>query len=118
MWPRVVEVMLACWLMLSPFVFRHPPDESGYWLTDLGCGFAVMILALLSLWERLRLVHLGIALVAAWLVGFGFLGAPHPAPPALQNDIAVGFLLLMFAILPNDASLPPRGWRGFGAEAR
>lgn len=27
MWARVVEVMLGCWLAVSPFVFRHSADE-------------------------------------------------------------------------------------------
>jgi hypothetical protein len=39
--------------------------------------------------------------------------APYPTPPALQNDLLVGVLLLMFAILPSEASLPPRSWRDY-----
>jgi hypothetical protein len=28
----------------------------------------------------------------------------------MQNDIVVGLLLLMFAIVPNHATRPPRDW--------
>lgn len=46
----------------------------------------------------------------------GRLDSPHPTPPALQNDIIVGWLLLMFAIIPNEANIPPRSWRKFSRE--
>jgi hypothetical protein len=41
------------------------------------------------------------------------LAAPYPTPVALQNDLMLGLLLLMFAIVPNEASLPPEKWRDF-----
>lgn len=111
MWARVIEVMLGCWLGVSPFIFRHAADEKGLWLNDLFSAFAVIMLALVSFWPPLRYAHLAIVLVALWLIGFGFLASGYPAPPTLQNDILVGLLLLMFAIIPNEANLPPRAWR-------
>lgn len=111
MWARVVEVMLGCWLAASPFVFGHQPDRTWLWVSDLACAAAVVALALVSYWRPLEWAHLGTGLVATWLVAFGFLASPGPAPPALQNDILVGLLLAMFAIIPNEANLPPRGWR-------
>lgn len=62
-------------------------------------------------WPPLRYAHVAIMVVALWLSGFGFWTSGHPAPPALQNDILVGLLLLMFAIIPNNANLPPLAWR-------
>jgi hypothetical protein len=115
MWPRVVEVMLGCWLALSPFIFRHAADQRTLWFNDLSCAAAVIIVALLSWWPTCRRAHLAIIAVGLWLVGFGYLASPHPAPPALQNVILVGVLLLMFAIIPSEASLPPRSWRDFSA---
>lgn len=111
MWARVIEVMLGCWLAVSPFIFRHSADESGLWLNDLFSALAVIMLALVSFWSPLRYAHLAIVLVALWLIGFGFWASGYPTPPALQNDILVGLLLLMFAIIPNEANLPPQGWR-------
>jgi hypothetical protein len=113
MWARVVEVMLGCWLALSPFIFRHAADQPALWFNDLFCSLAVLTFALLSFWHPLRQAHLAICGVALWLIGFGVLASPHPAPPALQNHILVGLLLLMCAIVPNEASLPPRPWRDF-----
>ena len=115
MWPRVVEVMLGCWLALSPFIFRHAAGQRGLWFNDMFCGAAVMAIALLSCWPPCRRAHLAIMGVSLWLVGFGYFGAPHPAPPALQNDILVGMLLLMFAIIPSEANLPPHSWRAYFA---
>ena len=113
MWARVVEIMLGCWLAISPFVFDHPVENSAWWINDLCSGFAVGTLALLSFWTPLRHAHFGLLLVALWLIGFAYLALPYPTPPALQNDLIVGLLLLMFAIIPNEASLPPQKWRDF-----
>jgi NAD(P)-dependent dehydrogenase (short-subunit alcohol dehydrogenase family) len=116
MWARTVEVMLGCWLAASPFILRHAAERTALWWNDLLCACAVIALALLS-WSRWQRAHLAIAAVALWLVGFGFVGSEHPVPPALQNDIVVGLLLMMMAIVPNEASLPPPDWRPFFEKA-
>jgi len=113
MWARVIEVMLGCWLALSPFIFRHAAEDRMLWFNDLSSATIVILLALISFWPPLRYAHLGSFLVALWLIAFGFLASSYPAPPALQNDIGVGLLLLMFAIIPNEATQPPRPWRDF-----
>jgi hypothetical protein len=96
---------------MSPFIFRHARDEWPFWATDLGAGLAIVVFALASYWRPLRYAHLAILLVAGWLVGFGrFYGSP-PLAPALQNDILVGLLLMLLAIVPNEAGEPPRAWR-------
>jgi hypothetical protein len=118
MWARVIEIMLACWLAVSPFIFRHAASERRLWWTDLGCALAVSILSLLSFWPPLRHANLAIISVGLWLIGFGLLAAPYPTPPALQNDILVGLLLLMLAIVPNEANLPPRAWIRFLTEEK
>lgn len=115
MWARVVEVMLGCWLAVSPFVFRHSADERWLWTNDFACAFAVVALALLSYWPPLKHAHLATGAVALWLMGFGYFASPHPLAPALQNDLLVGLLLAMFAIIPNEANLPPQAWREFYA---
>ncbi len=112
MWARVVEVMLGCWLAASPFIFRHSAEDRMLWFSDLLSALAVMVLALLSFWRPLRFAHLGIVAVGLWLIAAGFL-APYPTPAAFQNDIVVGLLLLIFAIVPNDANQPPKPWREF-----
>lgn len=111
MWARTVEFMLGCWLIISPFIFRLPADQTSLWLNDMSCGFAVVVISLLSYAPRLRYLHLATAGAALWLALFGYFYQPYPTPPSLQNDILVGLLLMMFAIIPNEATLPPPSWR-------
>jgi peptidoglycan/LPS O-acetylase OafA/YrhL len=111
MWARIIEVMLGCWLAMSPFIFRHSAADRVQWFNDLFLAMVVIGLALVSFWPPLRFAHVAILVIALWLIGFGFSASPYPTPPALQNDIVVGLLLLMFAIVPNEATRPPRPWR-------
>ena len=67
MFGRIVEVMLGCWLVLSPFVFRHPDARVEWWANDLACGTAAIVLAFLSYWRPLRYAHVVTLLVGAWL---------------------------------------------------
>jgi hypothetical protein len=76
----------------------------------------VIVYSLASFAQRYRYAHFATALVALWLIGFGYLTAVDPAPAAQQNDFAIGLLLLMFAIIPNEATLPPPSWRGVPPE--
>ena len=117
MWARTVEVMLACWLGMSPFIFAHPQSRTWWWATDFGCAVIVSILSCLSFWPPLKRMHLLIIVPAFWLIGFGWYAHGRPAPPALQNDIIVGLLLLMTAILPIDIVSPPRRWREWNGQS-
>jgi hypothetical protein len=111
MWARVVEVMLGVWLLLSPFIFRDTPAIGNYWSTDVTTGTAVILLSFLSFWRPLRSSHLATAVLAAWLILWAWFSAARPGPPAAQNEIIIGLLLLMLALVPNEASLPPEPWR-------
>jgi hypothetical protein len=111
MWPRVVEIMLGFWLMASPFVLRLPAAETSesIWFLE---GLGVMTLGFLSYWERTRLAHLLILVIAGWLIVSGY-AAGHPAPPSAQNRIVVGLLIAMFAIIPSHANEIPEAWKKF-----
>lgn len=110
MWPRNIELMLGLWLAASPFIYGHDSAEQAYWYADFAVATIVVACSLLSYWEPARYAHLGAALAGLGLIGFGFL-VPAPAPAAAQNEIIVGLLLAMMAIIPNEASEPPRQWR-------
>ena len=121
MWPRVVEFMLGLWLLISPFIFRHPDEDPMWWINDWICGLVIVILALLSFWQMpfwrpVRHAHYALLLVALWLMGFAFFTASFPAAPALQNNMAIGLLLLMLPLVPNKAELPPTSWRKYLAK--
>jgi len=111
MWARVVEIMLGFWLMASPFIFRFGGSPAN----DLLCGLLVVIFGFLSYWNRANWTHFLTLLVAAWLIVFGYL-AGLPAPPSAQNQIIVGLLLGMFAIIPNKTNEMPEAWRKFYAD--
>lgn len=115
MWARTVEVMMGCWLAMSPFIFRHPSGEPHWWWNDFACATLMAGFALLSFVESWRWAHLLQIAVGFWLIGYGFTLGNFPVPPALQNDITVGILLLMFAIVPTEATQPPRAWRDWNA---
>lgn len=117
MWARVVEFMLAVWLALSPLIFQHDDRAWLLWGSDFTCAALVAALALLSYYEPTRNAHLLTLAVALWLVVFGRFGASHPLPPGMQNNIVIGLLLMMFAIVPNHAARPPRIWFGHAAAA-
>lgn len=118
MWPRVVEIMLALWLAVSPWIFGHYPDERPLWLNDLACAATILILACLSFWRPLRYAHLLLLGVGAWMVGFAYFRGGHPALPGYQNEIFIGLTLLFFAFIPTRATEPPEDWRRFHARHR
>lgn len=116
MWARVVEIMLGCWLAVSPFVFRHGGEETVLWVVDWSAAVAIVVIGLVSYWPPARHVHLLVCLVGICLCAFAYLWEPYPTQPALQNHFVIGLLLLMFGILPNWASEAPVAWEKFEQE--
>jgi hypothetical protein len=113
MWARVVEVMLGCWLAVSPFIFRFTSEDRVLWFNDLFSALGIIVFALASFWPPTQFAHVVNFAIGLWLIAFGFLASAYPTPPGLQNDIVVGLLLLMLSIIPNHASHPPRPWHDF-----
>jgi hypothetical protein len=114
MWARVIELMLGVWLLLSPFIFRETAGAGDFRSTDVSTGSTVIVLSLLSFWQPLRRSHIATGVLALWLVIWAWFAAARPGPPAVQNEIVVGLLLLMLAIVPNEASSPPESWKRAG----
>jgi hypothetical protein len=110
MWARVIEIMLGFWLLASPFIFRF--DETKNLANDLSCGLAVIVFGFLSHWRRAEWAHFLTLAVALWLVVFGF-RAGYPAPPSAQNQIILGLLVGMLAVIPNRTNEIPAAWRDF-----
>lgn len=117
MWTRTVEICLACWLAISPFVFRVNRDQVAVWATDLACAGLIVIVSAASLWPRLDKLHLANLLVATGLAATALAAGPQPAPPH-QNHMVMAFLLAMIAILPTRADSPPRAWRDYVSQDR
>ena len=98
MWSRVIEVMFGVWLLISPFIFSHPASATGWWINDMVAGGGVILFGLLSFWHPTRNAHLLSLLVGCWLIGFAYYHGLGDAPPASQNHLAVGFMLLMLLV--------------------
>ena len=114
MWARSAEVMLGLWLMISPFVFATPPEETLLWVHDLGGGAVVMTIALLACWHRIDKIHYLNIAVAVYLGAIGYLvPAETPPPGPYQNLLVVALLLVVLAVIPTRIALPPRSWQAF-----
>ena len=113
MWARYAEIALALWLAASPFLFAYPPDRVGWRIHDFVCAGLIAGAALLSHRQALRRAHLVSFAVGLWLIGFGWIQVRHTPgnPPTGQNWISVGLVLVIFAIVPSQATQPPAGWR-------
>lgn len=110
MWARIVECMLGIWLLLSPFIFSHADRATAQWITDLGAGSLFILLSLFSYWKPTAWAHVLILPVAGWLIGFGRFWHEPPLGPGFQNEILVGLIALMIAVVPTGAAQPPRRW--------
>lgn len=115
MWARAVEIALASWLALSPFIFGHPDEAAFLWYNDFACALAITIISSVALWPRAEKVHYLNVAVAAYLVVLGFT-VPAPPPPAYQNYIVLGIVLFVFAVIPTPTTLPPWSWQDYYIE--
>lgn len=110
MWGRVIEMSLAVWLGLSPFIFQVHTDARLLW-TDLCLAALILSLAALSYWFPTRHAHLLSLFVAIGMIAWGRFSTGTPPLPIEQNHIFIGLLLSMIAIIPNHASQPPLEYR-------
>lgn len=107
MWARVSEILLGIWLMISQVLFHVP----------IGLNFALSILivlfAALSYIPSINKLHLLQVLPAAALFTKSYIYPSADLPLFMQNDILVGLCLLLFAIIPSQASDHPRSWKRY-----
>ncbi len=112
MWPRAIEAMLGLWLLVSPFVFGHVGDTT-LLVVDLAFGLGVFCVSCLAFWGPAHRAHLVTLAAGLALAAVGYFGHGHPSPPGYQNLILVGLTLALFAIIPSEATQPPRSWRQY-----
>ncbi len=118
-WPRVIEILIGCWLLMSPFIFGSFPGHSELWLSDMICGALIIVISSASISRRVRRLYLVNIAIGLWLVLYAYLQSPPPAhaPAWIQNELIVGLILTMVAIIPGDTSRPPREWQEFDIES-
>ncbi len=114
MWPRIVEVMLGLWLVLSPAIFRLGPGDVALRVIDLACGAAVAALSLAAI--RVRLLRIAVLVIGVWLIGYGYVAGWYPSPPGYKNLIIVGGLVSVLSLIPTDCLEPTRSWRDYYAD--
>lgn len=107
MWARICEIILAVWLVISYFAFEYHSVEG------VICAVLILIFALLSYIDKLNKMHLCQIIPTGWLIYLGFVYPTPWIPMGLQNYIVVAVLLLMFTIIPSNASDHPRPWKRF-----
>lgn len=118
LWPRALQLVLGCWLLLSPLFFRHT-GGSALGLVDRGAGMLIVAVVAISLLPSLDRLHLATLPVALVLIAWSWSSFPRPGPAGAQNQILVGLLLGMLSVLPADATSPPESWQRYvaGGEA-
>lgn len=107
MWTRIAELLTAVWLFASHFIFGY--DGS----IDLICAIGIALFAALSFIDKLNKMHLLEVIPACALLYVSYTYPTPILPFALQNFILVALNILLFAILPSNASDHPRPWRHF-----
>lgn len=113
MWARILELLLAAWLAISPFLFTYTSHATLFWTTDYICTASITLFSLLSFYLPLRKMHLFNLLIAIYLMTLPFIFKEIPNQSPLQNYMVLGILLLMVAIMPTDAHKQPKPWRDF-----
>jgi len=107
MWPRIVEILIAAWLLVAHFVLHYDG-----WADFFAAGM-IVLLASLSLWERLSKIHLLEIVPISLLLYVSYTYPNYQLPFSLQNFIVTVLTLLFFFIIPSDATQPPKAWRVF-----
>jgi hypothetical protein len=107
MWPRIAEIVLAFWLLVSFFVLGY--DAAHRTLIVLDVVLALLVLGCLA--RRLVLpgkrMPIGVLAAALTLVLHGFLSSEHPMPLPMQNHLIVGCLLALLALVPSYHEVAP-----------
>lgn len=111
MWARVMEFAFGCWMLCSPFIFRGEHRGELFSLWDFACGALIISFALLSYYERTRYAHVGTLVLSLAMILVPRVMLAPEVPPAGENFMMIGLLLLMFAMVPNQASRPSRAWQ-------
>ncbi len=116
MWPRIVEVMLGLWLVLSPLIFRLGPGDLALTVNHLVYGTATVVAALIAL--RLRFLRVVTIAIGLWLIGYGYVAGGYPPPPGYLNLVVIGVLIGALGLIPTDCLQPTQSWREYYVSQR
>lgn len=112
LWPRVLELLLGLWLLLSPGVLGHG-GESALGLADRLAGTLIVVVAALSMIPRLSRIHFATLAIGLALGAWAWASFERPGPAGAQSQILVGLSLALLALVPTGSTRPPEEWRPF-----
>lgn len=116
MWPRHIEVMLACWLAITPFVFAGDDAGIGTRVASWGSACAVLLFSLITYVPWARRSYLLTAATGTALFGWAYFSAASPPSAVHQNFVVTGLLLMMTGIIPSYNNRPPKKWAEYEPE--
>ena len=115
-WPHYCEMLLSLWLLVAPWILNYG-DSNIFRDVNIAAAMVTLLLDIISIRLYKRYGYLAVLGVAAGLLIHAFFVMP-PQAAGTQNNILVALLLVMFAILPTEATLPPPSWREFHEKQR
>lgn len=114
MWPRIVEIALGLWLMVSPAVVGQ--GAGGRWVPWIVGAVIVALAGSTFVSRRFRLLNVAQLPVAAFLIVWGWSQTPRPGPASAQSLLLTGLVLALMAVVPTEATRLPEGWRRYARE--
>lgn len=105
---RLAEIVLGLWLLASILVFRHEETNILIAANEAVCGFLGICFSTLSFWSSTEKAHRFNLAIAVWLILFGIF-SDNAFPPASLNQIIIGLLLGITAMIPNKFHHEPIG---------
>lgn len=107
MWPRILELLTALWLIAGPYVLPGL-EEGRVWSMSLGA--AVVLFTLLTFTRSFRYAHVATFALSLFMIVWP-MTRPMPISAVLQNVEICGWLLAMFAVIPTHSNRVPESWR-------
>lgn len=95
MWPRIINILLGLWLILSPIVLGAEKTVAN---NHYVIGPVIVSFSFIAIWEATRVVRLYNLPLGAWL-----LLAPwvlgYESTLAIVNDMLIGALVICFSLI-------------------
>jgi hypothetical protein len=94
MWPRVAEIILAVWLLVSPWVLLDNGLTRVGYANQIICGLAIIFLSTVSFWLRLGRAHIVEIPIGFWIIGSTYFSVSTSAFSASSKQLASGSFLV------------------------
>jgi len=99
--PRMINVLLGGWLLISSFLWEHSSAQvTNSWLVGVA---AVIVAAIAASVDGARYLNV---LLAIWLFIAAF-ALPHASIGTVVNDIVVAVAMLAMSLLPSRRAAAP-----------